>query len=425
MNDLKKLSKNASQCVKCGTCLAHCPIYAETLSEPTTARGKLSLVESLASGNIQFTKKLNNLLFSCLICNTCGENCPNDVNVGEIILEARRELIDHRGLPITKKFLFRHLLNSIHALPLYLQAGSLMQGLLLKKIPKESGLQLRFSLPFLDKKRLIPALAKNFFCEHYSPAAKANIEKKRVGYFVGCATNYLFPHIGEATLRILNKYGVSVSIPSDQKCCGLIAFGSGDWQSTQKLALSNIEAFEQLNLDTIVTTCASCAATLKTFYPKLFEDADDETQKMVERFSHKIMDISQFLTQEIGITSKLKKLPLKKGNLSRITYHDPCHLNRTLGITKEPREILKSLSNLEFVEMNDASRCCGMGGTFNITHYDLSMNILKHKLDTLETLGVEMIATGCSGCIFQFMDGIHQRGLKTRVVHIVEALEMG
>ncbi len=425
MNDLKKLSKNASQCVKCGTCLAHCPIYAETLSEPTTARGKLSLVESLASGNIQFTKKLNNLLFSCLICNTCGENCPNDVNVGEILLEARRELIDHRGLPITKKFLFRHLLNSIHALPLYLQAGSLIQGLLLKKIPKESGLQLRFSLPFLDKKRLIPALAKNFFCEHYSPAAKANIEKKRVGYFVGCATNYLFPHIGEATLRILNKYGVSVSIPSDQKCCGLIAFGSGDWQSTQKLALSNIEAFEQLNLDTIVTTCASCAATLKTFYPKLFEDADDETQKMVERFSHKIMDISQFLTQEIGISSKLKKLPLKKGNLSRITYHDPCHLNRTLGITKEPREILKSLSNLEFVEMNDASRCCGMGGTFNITHYDLSMNILKHKLDTLETLGVEMIATGCSGCIFQFMDGIHQRGLKTRVVHIVEALEMG
>ncbi len=425
MNNLKELSKNASQCVKCGTCLAHCPIYAETLSELTTARGKLSLVESLASGDIHFTRKLKDLLFSCLICNTCGENCPNDVKVGEILLEARRELIDHRGLPVTKKFLFRHLLNSIHALPLYLQAGSLIQGFLLKKIPKESGLHLRFSLPFLNKKRLIPALAKNFFCDYYSPAVKANTEKKRVGYFVGCATNYLFPHIGEATLRILNKYGVSISIPSDQRCCGLIAFGSGDWQSTQKLALSNIEAFEQLDLDTIVTTCASCAATLKTFYPRLFKDADDEIQKKVKRFSHKITDISQFLIQEIGITSKLKKHPLKKGHLPRITYHDPCHLNRTLGITQEPREILISLSNLAFVEMNDASRCCGMGGTFNITHYDLSLSILKHKLDTLETMGVEMIATGCSGCIFQFMDGVHQRGLKTKVVHIVEALELG
>ena len=425
MNNLKELSKNASQCVKCGTCLAHCPIYTETLSELTTARGKLSLLESLATGDIQLTKKLNDLLFLCLICNTCEENCPNDVKVGDILLEARSELVNHRGLPIFKKFLFRYLLNSIHALPLCLQAGSLIRGLLLKKIPKESGLQLRFSLPFLDKKRLIPVLAKSFFCDHYSPAVKANIEKKRVGYFVGCATNYLFPHIGEATLRILNKNGVSVSIPSDQRCCGLMAFGSGDWQSAQKLALSNIDAFEQLNLDTIITTCASCAATLTTFYPKLFKDADDEIQKKVKRFSHRIMDISRFLTQEIGITSAQKKYPLKEGHLLRVTYHDPCHLNRTLGITQEPRDILKSLSNLEFVEMNDASRCCGMGGTFNITHYDLSMNILKHKLDTLETLGVDMIATGCSGCLFQFMDGIHQRGLQTKVVHIVEALEMG
>jgi len=424
MNNLKELSKNASKCVKCGTCLAHCPVYAETLSEPTTARGKLSLVESLASGDIQFTRKLKDILFSCLICNTCGENCPNDVKVGEILLEARRELIDHRGLPITKKILFRHLLNSLHAMPLYLRAGSLMQGLLLKKIPKESGLHLRFSLPFLNKKRLIPALARNFFCNSYSPVVKASTEKKRVGYFVGCATNYLFPHIAETTLRILNKHGVSIFIPSDQKCCGLIALGSGDWQSTQKLALSNIEAFEQLNLDTIVTTCASCTATLKIFYPQIFKNADIETQEKVEHFSHKIMDISQFLIQELKITSELKKHTPAKGNLPKITYHDPCHLNRTLGITQEPREILKSLSNFTFVEMNDASRCCGMGGTFNITHYDLSLNILKHKLDTLEESGIEMIATGCSGCILQFMDGIHQRGLNTTVIHVVEALEM-
>lgn len=423
--NLKELSKNASQCVKCGTCLAHCPVYTETRLETTTARGKLRLVESLASGEIQLTRKLHDLLFSCLICNTCEENCPNDVKVGNIILEARRELTDHRGLPFIKKLLFRYLLNSIHTLPWCFRAGSLVQGLLLKKIPKESGLQLRFSLPFLNKERLLPALAKNFFCDHYSPEAKANPEQKRVGYFVGCTANYLFPRIGEATLRILNQHGVSVSIPSGQKCCGLVAFASGDWQSTQKLALSNMEAFEQLNLDTIVTSCASCAATLKTFYPKLFRDSDDMVQEKVKRFSHKIMDISHYLTQETGIISKPKNHLSKKGDRLRITYHDPCHLNRTLGITKEPRDILKSQSNLEFVEMNDASRCCGMGGIFNITHYDLSMNILNHKLDAIETLGVDMIATGCSGCILQLMDGIHQRGLKTKVVHLIETLERG
>jgi len=425
MTTLKELSREASRCVKCGACLAHCPIYAETLSEVTAARGKMSLVESLASGDIEFSKKLKTILSLCLVCNTCGENCPNDVKVEEILLEARRELINHRGLSIPKRLLFRHLLTSLHTILLYLRAGSLLQGLLLKRIPKESGLHLRFSLPFLNKKRLIPALAKNFFCDSHPPVVKAHKEKKRVGYFVGCVTNYLFPNIGEATLRILNKQGVSVSIPSNQKCCGLMAFGSGDWQSSRKLALSNIEAFEQLNLDTIVTTCASCTATLKTYYPRIFKDADADTQKRVARFSHKIMDISQFLTKELGISSERKETPPREGNLPTITYHDPCHLNRTLGITQEPREILKSLSNLTFVEADDASKCCGMGGIFNITHYDLSLNILNHKLDTLESMGIDMVATGCSGCILQFMDGIHQRGLKTKIIHIIEALELG
>jgi len=425
MSTLTELSREASRCVKCGTCLADCPIYAETLSEVTTARGKMSLVESLASGDIQFTKKFKDLLLSCVVCNACGEGCPNNVNVGEILLEVRRELVNYRGLSITKKFLFRHLLTSLHTMLLYFRAGSLLRGLILKKIPKESSLHIRFSLPFLNKKRLIPALAKNFFCDSHPPVVKANKEKKRVGYFVGCVTNYLFPKIGNATLRILNKHGVSVFIPSDQKCCGLIAFGSGDWHSTQKLALSNIEAFDQINLDTIVATCASCSATLKVFYPLLFKDADVNTQKKVDRFSHKVMDISQFLIKELEIPSEPKENTLKKGNLPQITYHDPCHLNRTLGISREPREILKSLPNLAFVEMDNACRCCGMGGIFNITHYDLSLNILDHKLDTLEDMGVEMIATGCSGCMLQFMDGIHQRGLKTKVIHLIEALEMG
>ena len=425
MGNLKELSIKAGRCVKCGTCLAYCPTYAETLSEVTTARGKMSLLESLPSGDVQFSKKFKDLLFACLVCNACGEGCPNDVKVEEIILESRRALVNHRGLPITKKLLFRYLLNSLHAMPLCLHTGSLLQGLLLKRIPKESGLHLRFSLPFLNKKRLIPALAKNFFCDSHLPVVEVHPEKGRVGYFFGCVANYLFPHIGEATLRVLNKQGVSVFIPADQRCCGLVAFGSGDWQSTRKLALSNIEAFEQLNLDIIVTTCASCAATLKIFYPRLFREADANTQERVARFSHKIMDISQFLVKGLGITSGLRKKSLREGKLPTITYHDPCHLNRTLDITQEPRDILQSLSNMAFIEMDNASRCCGMGGTFTITHYDLSMNILKHKLDTLEAMEVEMIATGCSGCMLQFMDGIQQRGLKTKVVHLVEALEMG
>jgi glycolate oxidase iron-sulfur subunit len=425
MNDLKDLSTKASQCVKCGTCMANCPIYIETLSEVTTPRGKLSLIESLASGEIELSKRLQDILFSCLACDTCEESCPNNVKVGEILLAARKELVNHRGLSTVKRLFFRHVLSSLRAMPLYLRSGSLLQGLLLKKIPGGSGLHLRFPLPFLDKKRLIPALAKNFFCDYQPLLAKAHPEKKRVGFFVGCVNNYLFPRIGETTVRLLTRNEVSVITPSDQNCCGLMAFGAGDWSSAQKCALSNIAAFETHNLETIITSCASCAATLKTFYPQMFKDADTGTQKRVKRFSNSITDISHFLTQELDSTSALHKKLHQQKNLPTITYHDPCHLKRTLGISQEPRELLQSLSHLEFVEMDDASKCCGMGGTFTITHYDLSMNILNHKLDSLEAMEVDMLATGCSGCLLQFMDGIHQRGLKTKVVHLVEALESG
>ena len=423
MSNLKDLSTKAAQCVKCGTCMANCPVYGETLSEVTTPRGKLSLIESLASGEIALSKRLQDILFSCLACDTCGESCPNNIKVGEILLAARKELVNHRGLSPVKRLLFRHVISSLRAMPLYLRAGSLIQGLLLKKIPQGSGLHLRFPLPFLDKKRLIPALAKNFFCDYQPLLAQADPEKKRVGFFVGCVNNYLFPRIGDTTVRLLNRNGVSVITPSHQNCCGLMAFGAGDWSSAQKCALANIAAFEIYNLDTIITSCASCAATLKTFYPQMFKDADDETQKRVNRFSSTIMDVSQFLTRELDSTSALYKTLHQQEKLPRITYHDPCHLKRTLGISREPRELLQSLSHLEFVEMADASKCCGMGGTFTITHYDLSMNILNHKLDTLEAMDVDMLATGCSGCLLQFMDGIHQKGLKTKVVHLVEALE--
>ena len=123
MSTLTELGEKASRCVKCGTCLADCPIYTETLSETTSARGKMSLVESLPSGDIQFTTALNSLLSSCLVCNSCGESCPNNVGVEEIILEARRTLVNHRGLPFTKKLLFRHLLASPRTALLFLKTN--------------------------------------------------------------------------------------------------------------------------------------------------------------------------------------------------------------------------------------------------------------------------------------------------------------
>jgi len=427
MDALKDLKEQAGRCAKCGTCLLNCPLYPETLLEQNSSRGKLSLIESLAEGEITCSKRLSQILSQCLVCNTCGEGCPNQVRTEDIFLRARKELCSQRSLPVPKKLIFRYVLRSVRLLPALLKAGSLFQGFLFKKVPRGSGLRLRFPFPFIDSKRLIPELPKKFFKELYPENVSTQNEKMRVAYFFGCATNYVFPHVGAATINILQRHGASITIPPNQVCCGLMAFGSGDWKSAREMARQNIKAFAAKKVDYIVTNCASCGAALKKYYPMLFEDCEEKVRREVEDFSSKIIDISELLINRLQVLNKPSEGVLKtEGNESqkeRVTYHDPCHLHRSQGISVPPRQLLRSLPGHEFVEMELAGQCCGMGGSFNISYYDLSMKILDKKLKALDKSGAGTLVTGCMGCMLQFMDGIHQKGMNVKVMHLTELLD--
>jgi glycolate oxidase iron-sulfur subunit len=274
-------------------------------------------------------------------------------------------------------------------------------------------------LPALDKRRLIPSLAHDFFLDSHSGLIRAEKETLRAGLFVGCVSNYLFPLISQTTLDLLIRNGISVYIPKEQKCCGLPAFGSGDEETPRSLARKNIEAFSEEGLEEIVAPCASCASMLKLDYPSLFDESDP-FRSQVLAFSAKVTDASQFLGKI------LNRRPRGNGQgrkTVRVTYHDPCHLRRKLGIFQEPRSLLKSTPGLEYVEMPEANRCCGQGGSFNIANYDLSLKILDKKIKAVEESGADVVTTSCSGCLLQLMDGLHQQGLKKEVRHLVEMID--
>jgi len=187
----------------------------------------------------------------------------------------------------------------------------------------------------------------------------------------------------------------------------------------------NIEAFAGENLDQIVAHCASCAAMLKLDYPLLFGQ-DDPFRTKALAFSEKVSDVSLFLAKVLGRPTADQRPQTADGRPPtqrlRVTYHDPCHLRRKLGIFKEPRDLLKSTPGLEYVEMKDANRCCGQGGSFNVANYDLSLKILDRKTKAIEESEAEVVTTTCSGCMLQLMDGIHQAGLKKEVRHLVEVI---
>jgi len=418
MKTLTQVVDEARQCVKCGNCMAQCPVYLETLEEPLVARGKLGLIEGVREEEGDFSKRFNKILSQCLLCGTCAENCPNGVRADEIIREARSLLIKEKGLSLPKKAIFKYLLDSEHFMDLLLKGGASLQHLFLKKIPEESGLHLRFPVPVLDQRRFIPPLATDPFLALHSGWVRAEKETMRVGLFVGCVSNYLFPRISQSALDLFLRHGVSVYIPESQRCCGLPAFGSGEGQTPLSLARKNIEAFDEEGLEKIVAPCASCASMLKLDYPLLFEESDPFYARALA-FSSKVTDASQFL----GPFLAQRSTGNKRGKVLRITYHDPCHLRRKLGIFKEPRNLLKALPDLEYVEMPEANRCCGQGGSFNIANYDLSLKILGRKIEAIEETGADVVATACSGCLLQLMDGLHQQGLKKEVRHLVEMVD--
>jgi len=416
MKEMTEVQEEARRCVKCGNCLAECPVYLETLEEPLAARGKMALVESLKEGDPEYTKRYYQILSQCLLCGACTENCPNGVCGDEIIRDARALLVKEKGLTLPKKAIFKYFLETDRLMPLVLKGAASLQHLFLEKIPEESGLRLRFPMPFIDSKRFIPPIAHDPFLDIHSGWIRAEKETMRVGLFVGCVSNYLFPRISQATLDLFVGNGISVYIPKEQKCCGLPAFGSGDEDTPRSIARRNIEAFAEENLDQVVAHCASCAAMLKLDYPLLFGE-DDPFRAKALAFSEKVSDASRLLAR----IPDLKRKGNSPGNkVLRVTYHDPCHLRRKLGIFKEPRDLLQSTPGLEYVEMRDANRCCGQGGSFNVANYDLSLKILDRKTSAIEESGADIVTTTCSGCLLQLMDGIHQAGLKKEVHHLVE-----
>jgi glycolate oxidase iron-sulfur subunit len=419
MKEMTEVQEEARRCVKCGNCLAQCPVYLETLEEPLAARGKMALVESLKEDDPEYTKRYYKILSQCLLCGTCAENCPNGVCGDEIIREARALLVGKKGLTLPKKAIFRYFLDTDRLMPLLLKAGASLQHLFLERIPEESGLRLRFPMPFIDSKRYIPGLAPDPFLDIRSGWIRAEKETMRVGLFVGCVSNYMFPRVAQSALDLFVRNGISVYIPKEQKCCGLPAFGAGDDETPRSIARKNIEAFAGENLDQVVAHCASCAAMLKLDYPVLFGE-DDPFRQKARAFAEKVSDATLFLSKVMEPPTADHRPPTKP---VRVTYHDPCHLRRKLGIFKEPRELLKSTPGLEYVEMKDANRCCGQGGSFNVANYDLSLKILDRKTKAIEDSGAEIVTTTCSGCMLQLMDGIHQAGLKKEVRHLVEIID--
>jgi len=381
------------------------------------------LIDGLMRSFFDDPEGVRQRLDRCLLCGSCAANCPRGVNVVEIFLDARVIMSGYRGMSLIKKIIFRHLLSNPESFDRIISWASKWQYLFFKKTDFQIDASCaEIVSPLLSKRRMVPLAPVPF--HRISPKPQPALKKAetetglKVAFFVGCLLDKVFPKVASDIVRILNFHGVRVIIPSSQGCCGIPALSAGDHLTFNRLVAYNLQLFSPADFDYLVTGCATCTATIKKIWPAMFQSAAEDQNAAVRQLAEKTYDISQFLVDVIGVRSP--GMSGGKSSKAIVTYHDPCHLRKTLGVFSEPRILIQANDAYSFSEMPDADSCCGMGGSFNLAHYDLSAAIGEKKIINIEKTGASVVATGCPACMIQLTDMLARGEKKIRVAHTVE-----
>ena len=415
---MKELKDQLALCMRCGTCQSVCPLFAQTGRESDVARGKLALLDGLLQELFKNPEGVYDRLNKCLLCGSCAAACPSGVKVLDIFIKARTILTAYIGLPWIKKIILRKILCHPGTFDRLLQWSSKFQKLFFRPVNNTLKTSCVRFLPFLFSKRHIVSLAPEpFHCHIPSLNTKPGHSGIKVAIFVGCLIDKIFPNIAQATLDVLSHHGVGVFLPENQGCCGIPAISAGDATAFSQLVRHNLVQFNGADFDYLITSCATCTSTIKNIWPMMFKQESREIKASVEKIAEKTMDISQFLVSKIGLKTGDND---NSENIKTVTYHDPCHLKKSLGVSEEPRALIKANPGYLLREMPDADTCCGMGGSFNLQYYDISSDIGKMKLENIKLSSCSIVATGCPACMIQIADMLSKSEKHIAVKHPVE-----
>lgn len=357
---LKDISAIADKCDRCGSCHLVCPLFAVSDKEAAGARGKVNAARALVQGETAPETDILETAEYCLLCGACTATCASKVKTPDVMLKVRQCLA-----PVSKK---------------------------------------QFGLS--DEQKAIAEQAFHTLCNDCSnlPASNAS-EEGKVAYFYGCTARLTSPNTAVETVKTLNSLAEVELV--NNTCCGLPALTRGRIEVYKDATKKNIELYE--NAETIVCDCAGCSDTLKQAATYLAND--QEWSERAKEFSKKVVSLTEYLGQT-GYT------PAKRS--VKITYHEPCHLGRSQGIKKAPRELLKSAG--EYIEMNGADVCCG-GSCFIPTDYpEAAEALMDKKRANIEKTGAELVVTECHRCLSQLQKAAEKSNGKFKAVHISQIL---
>jgi glycolate oxidase iron-sulfur subunit len=378
-----------ADCVRCGACMAVCPLYRLTGREVAAARGKLNLWRLVQEGRLTSGPVLRELLEFCLLCGACTEKCAVGLAVPDLVKAARAGAAEGASAVRPSWLLPRLAWQAPHLIPAAAAFAPLLNRLK-AWVGRDSSLAYRLWPTLGSALAQFPNLSRAPFRQQV-PAVLPGRGRGRVALFVGCGLEALFPQAGLAFLRMCEKMGIEVVIPPEQGCCGLLAESAGEAGLSRAQARALVHTFGELQVDAVVTACASCSYRLKRLGRVL---AGEPEEARARRLAARVREAAEFLAGLAGFQ------PRPRPGTPRVAYHDPCHLRRGQGIWEEPRHLL-TLALGEPPREAASVECCGLGGMFGVTHPHLSRELGAARMAALAAGGAEMVVTSCSGCLVQ------------------------
>ncbi len=378
-------------------------------------RGRIYLMKLASEGAAEMNSNWVSHFDSCLGCMACMTACPSGVDYGKLI-EATRAQIERKTERPREEKLHRLFMFGTFTRPerlrrmripllAYQKSGlqAVVRGLgLLKLLPK----QIR------TMEALLPKLAPMETIAEVSPAVGAR--RRRVGLLLGCVQREFFSQVNAATVRVLAAEGCEVVAPSAQPCCGALLVHAGEEAAAVDLAKKTIEAFEDANVETIVTNAAGCGSNVKE-YGHLLRD-EPEFAERARTFAGKCKDISEVLAE---LEPRAPRRPLKL----RVAFHDSCHLQHAQGVRSQPRALLSKIPGLELAEIPETAICCGSAGIFNLVQPEAANALGDRKAGLIAPLKADVVATGNPGCILQMQSALARSGHRIPVVHTIQLLD--
>jgi len=405
--------KQALQCIRCAACLNVCPVF-RLVGGHVFGKIYTGGIGTILTAWFDELKKSEDIQSLCIQCGNCTEVCPGKIDIPALILELRRRLAVEQGQPLVQKAIFS-VVNNRSLFHTVLRAASLAQ----KPFAKNGLIRhLPMFLSEMTEFRSLPAIAETPFRDQFKSIAQPKAQEK-AAFYAGCLIDFAYPEIGEAVVKILNKAGIEVVFPNEQTCCGAPARYSGAYETAAQNAQDNIAALLKQDVSYIVSACPTCTVALKQDFSSTFESLGmTDRLPQAKAVADKVIDFSSLVQQLVN----QGRLRLKPGQqLGKVTYHDSCHLKRTLKADQPPRELLRQ-AGFEITEMYEADMCCGMGGSYSLKLPEISAPILERKLHNIKETGATEVLMDCPGCLMQIRGGIDKDGAPIKVEHTAQRL---